>query len=244
MSSGKNPNCYVTTYHDGSKRLFFPFTNMHGGGAKRKKEELSEDEIKKSIARTRRLIKDLAFENEFEWFGTITNGSDCSDRDFFDKVRKKLSDYKRRSNSEFDYIIVPDRSGENQNKLHFHGFFKGIPKKELSVAISPYTGKTIKYKKLTVYNWNKFIDIGFNDFTRIKDLSKSSSYIAGYATKTKWDLLTDCPRKVLHSSGLKMPERKFIYLDENIWLGHDIQIDPNCYCMSNDFGYFIYIKKS
>lgn len=245
MAENCTPNCYITTYKNGSKRLFFPYSAMNGGGSRQKRLcEPSEDDIKKSIARTRRKLRDLALENDFQWFGTLTNGLGVPDRDFFDLVRKKLSDYKRRSCPEFDYIIVPDRSGDNENRLHFHGFFKNLDDRFLSRAVSAKTGDFLYFKGNPVYNWNKFKDIGFSNFTKINDLNKASSYIAGYATKANWDLLSDCPRKILHSNGLKMPDVKFEYVDEQSWLGHDIQVDPNCFCMSNDFGYFVYIKKS
>ena len=185
----------------------------------------------------------MAVENDFEWFGTLTNGSGCSDREFFDRVRKKLSDYKRKTNPDFAYIILPDRSGENENRLHFHGIFKGIPPDELKKAISPYSGKPLLWYGEEVYNWFKFKDIGFTNFTKIRDLSKVSSYVAKYATKASWQLLLDCPRKCLHSAGLKEPLHEFKYMDEEFWLSYDMQKKSDVWCGANPFGYYLYIQK-
>lgn len=237
------PNCYITEFRDGSRRIFFPFKKPNGGGGKKKDLYPSDEKILKSIDRSKRLVRDLGFQNDFQWFGTITNGLGVSDREFFDKTRLKLSQYSRRTNPEFKYIIVPDRSGENQNMLHFHGLFKGIPLNEITSAINAKTGKQLLYKNMPVFNWNRIDGVGFNNFTEVQDIEKAAAYIAGYSAKA-FRLLPEYPRKVLHSNNLNLPKQYDAYLDEDYYLSTEFQRLPNVYCSSNEFGYFILEKKS
>lgn len=234
-------NCYITVFRDGSRRIFFPFKRPNGGGGKKRSTDPTEDEMLKSIQRSKRLIVDLGFENDFKFFGTLTNGLGCSDREFFDKMRTKLSDYTRKTNPNFKYIIVPDKSGENENRLHFHGLFKGIPESELLPAINPHTNELITYNGLQVFNWDKVCGVGFNNFTEIQDLEKSAAYIAGYSTKAFREL-SDYPRKVLHSNNLTYPKQYDAYLDEEYYLSTEFQRKEGVYCSSNQFGYFIIEK--
>lgn len=234
-------NCYITEFRDGSRRIFFPFKRPNGGGGKKKDLNPSDDKILKSIDRSKRLIRDLGFENDFKYFGTITNGLGIDDREFFDLTRHKLSDYSRRTNPEFKYIIVPDRSGENQNRLHFHGLFKGIPEDQLLKAVNPHTGEDILYKGLNVFNWDKMSGIGFTNFTEVQDIEKAAAYIAGYSVKA-FRLLPEYPRKVLHSNNLKYPEQYDAYLDEDYYLSTEFQRKEGVYCSANEFGYFILEK--
>ena len=173
-----------------------------------------EDNIERSIRRTRKALKDYILNNKKEksLFVTLTNGdqSVIDDELFSKQIRKKMKNFKSRYGIE--YILVPEP--HETGRLHFHGILYNVPDEWLSEARSPKTGRLVKTKKgLQVYNLPKFDKNGYTTVTKITDYERSATYMLKYITKELM-LEKGCQRYYI-SSGIEKP----IYYNEGC---HDL----------------------
>lgn len=139
-----------------------------------------EDDLARSIRRTRKTVKDYVLCNEFELFATFTFKSDRQD---IDKCRKKMANWfknQQKIYGKFQYLVVPEFHKDNKS-LHFHALISGYRGK-LKQAVNPKTSKILAgiyvfpgYR--SGYTTVKIIDKNKDSRTKI------SLYIQKYITK-------------------------------------------------------------
>lgn len=132
-------------------------------------EQFGSNSLASSISRSRRYIREYALANPFEYFCTLTVKSEDS-RFHLDKVQEELRKiFKKikRKNKDFIYLFITEK--HKDGAYHFHGLIGGYN---------------------NFYNNNNgflsshdFDTLGFQSFSKIKNLTKVSNYILKYITK-------------------------------------------------------------
>lgn len=158
--------------------------------------------LSKSLARTKRNIKNIVLCTDWDYFITLTIDPKKYDSTVLD-IAKKLIQYFERElrKHKCDYILIPEYHGD-KSKLHFHGLVKGdLPivdsgcvkikeiKKPLRYETALKNGFDLtKAKKIfNVPNWK----YGFASVIKVGESALDNEKLANYITKyiTK-DLLT------------------------------------------------------
>ncbi len=136
-----------------------------------------EDNIQRSVRRTRSVMFDYAKCNNFTLFATFTFSPKKVDRyDLLgctNKMQSWLWRQQRKHNGDLKYVIVPEK--HKDGAIHFHGMFEG------------YTGELKKTKVIQnnkrVYNLPAF-RYGFTNVQHLdEDNEKAAAYICKYITK-------------------------------------------------------------
>lgn len=137
-----------------------------------------EENLKRSVRRSKSMIYDIAKSNVWEWFFTLTFNPDKVDSFNYSECSKKLSqwlkDVKRRGNADLRYLIVPEL--HKSGRWHFHGLFAGCD--NMGLVDSGHRDK----KGRVIYNVGRY-KLGFSTVTAIDDMHKVSSYILKYVSK-------------------------------------------------------------
>lgn len=127
-----------------------------------------------SIARSKSKVLQLASNNTWEYFVTLTFDKDKIDRYNLSEIKKTMlkffDNYKQRKSHSFKYLLVPEQ--HKDGAFHFHGLFVGIDSGDLIINEYGYLD-FIPYK-------NKF---GFCSLSPIKDLFKCANYVTKYISK-------------------------------------------------------------
>lgn len=182
----------------------------------------SPEEIERiSRSRTKSRIKELALNNDFQYFGTVTVNS-MNNRFALDDLQHTMRELCRklkRKNKDFKYLFITEK--HKDGAFHFHGLFKNFPEGDL------YTNK---YGYL---NSHIFDELGYNSFDKIKDYVACCHYITKYITK-------DCVKNendqiYFCSKGLKSAAFEYMvdYDLEKIFLNK--KVFTNNYCQKIDF---------
>ena len=199
-----------------------------------------EENIERSLRRSKKSVIDLALNNTFTHFATFTFSKNRHDDDYvFSKMQLWLRSMRYKYEN-FDYIIVPER--HKTGELHFHALINGINEKEFNIAIN--NDKKSKYynqplqrvrkktgEKYQVYNLHSFSKYGFTDVEKIESPDKVANYISKYITK---ELVTTFNKKRYWASkNLKKP----LILDNVNIL--ELPLEKMISKGSNDYGSFI-----
>lgn len=163
----------------------------------------NEDDIERSLRRTKASIRDYAITNQFELFATFTFKSNRYDNE---KSKVKMNNWlknQKKRKGKFEYLIVPEFHNDKK-ALHFHALIKGY-KGNLEPAINPHTNKPIK----DVYQFPSYT-LGFNNVKKIDDDPKSSTRVGNYIRKyvTKDMPVFHAQHRYWVSSKLKRPTRE------------------------------------
>lgn len=232
-------NTKVTYYRDGTCKLFRSTSDIWKFTEEGKKElsedfkyrlkkklgefetntsvqQKKEDNIERSIRRSRKEIKDLLLNNasDSSLFVTLTNGNRTGDEIFdntsFKKnVLKRLNNLKRTLN--FDYLLVPELH-EDKKYIHYHGIINGDIG-HLTPAVNPKTGELIEENGKQIYNIDKLSGLGFTTASYVEDYKKACTYISKYITKETIQLKGF--RRYYYSSGMKKPDKADMSLSEH-----------------------------
>lgn len=207
-------NVKIKSFYDGRKVYqfsTFPITGKKGGSGKKiEGEPLRTGKVElleRAHRRTKQEIYDIAFNNPWEYFVTVTFDGQKVDRYNYQEVSKKysqmLKNLKKRKCPNLEYIFVPEL--HKDDAIHFHGLIKGadgLPMKN--------SGKRDGAGR-TIFNSDEF-KLGFNTLTRIGDPAKAATYISKYISKDICYLLPG--KHYWHSRGLqKVEEKKMLYID-------------------------------
>jgi hypothetical protein len=160
-----------------------------------------DDNVERSLRRTKREIKSLAINNDFQLWVTLTMAHDRQDDEkTYQKIDKWLRSEKRRV-GKFDYLIVAER--HKDGAIHFHALFGGY-KGELEEAINFKTGKLHKPHGRQIYHFKTY-NHGFSMVEYIDSPDRIATYITKYVTK---DLFATGFNKKRYWSnrGLKKPK--------------------------------------
>ncbi len=177
----------IETQYPASRRIFIPIRPIKKLSPGMEPDQKAvqgpgnnkEDNLERSLRRTKRVIRDLALCNRFELFATFTFKADRYD---IPKCKSKMANWfknQQKRNGKFQYLVVAEY--HKDGALHFHALIKGY-KGKLKPAINSNTGKRIKGR----YNLPGYTH-GFTDVTKIKqtseDLGKAANYLCKYITK-------------------------------------------------------------
>lgn len=136
-----------------------------------------EDNLERSVRRTKNKIYDIARSNNWEWFFTFTLNKEKADRYDYGDVTLKLSKWlnnMRRTCPDMKYLVVPEQ--HKDGAWHFHGLFCGVENMKFV-----HSGKRDK-KGRVIYNVGKY-KLGFTEATKIDSVARAMSYIGKYTTK-------------------------------------------------------------
>lgn len=168
---------------------------------KRKKDK--EDNLTRSLRRTKRAVKDYVLCNQFELFATFTFAKERQD---VERCRARMSNWlknEQKRKGKFEYLIVAER--HKDGALHFHALIKGYNGR-VEQAKHPKTGEPIVQKGRIVYalpSWTA----GFTNVKRVDEQPDSHAKVANYVTKyiTKDMPLFANRNRYWASFGLKLP---------------------------------------
>ena len=163
---------------------------------------LDEENLIRSLRRSRTQVRDLIQCNDFELFGTITFNPAKIDRLNIELCKKHTTKWLNNLQTKYDkfsYLLIPEL--DKGGALHFHALFKG------------YTGTLndsghVDNAKRVIYHLEDW-KMGFTNFSYIGSIERSATYISKYLTK-------DTPviqgkKRYFSSRGLLRPTR--IYND-------------------------------
>lgn len=140
----------------------------------------NENDIERSIRRTRKSIKDYTFRNEFDHLATFTFKEDRQD---VSKCKSKMSNWlknQQKRSGKFDYLIVPEFHKDSES-IHFHALIKGF-KGRIKQSISSKTGKPLKQKGRNVYEYPGYT-LGFTNVKIIDNKEDTDTKVAFYIQK-------------------------------------------------------------
>jgi hypothetical protein len=173
---------------------------------------IDEENLARSIRRTKTQLRDLVQCNDFDLFGTITFDKRKIDRQDVELCKKSVTrwiDNLQKKYSRFDYLLIPEL--HKDGALHFHALFKDYPG-ELTDSGHKDNSKRIVWH---LSDYKK----GFTNFSYIGSVERTATYIGKYITK-------DTPviqgkKRYFASRGLKRPTR--IYNDTLENADYDIE---------------------
>lgn len=174
-------------------------------------EHLEKDTSLSNLSRVRNRIFEIAINNDFTHFITITldkNKIDRYDGAFVSKkIRKVFNNYKSKIDNNFAYLLVPEY--HKDKALHFHGLFRlSTDNKDLrSLGKDKKTGHQV-YRSKWLFNSfgsNRLVSFPLSDSVFI------SKYITKYITKD----LTERPLDRSFYSSLNL-KKNDVYTARNL----------------------------
>lgn len=136
-----------------------------------------EENLQRSVRRTKNKIYDVARCNHWEWFFTLTFNPEKVDSFNYDETTQKLSKWlnnMRTKCKDMKYLVVPEQ--HESGRWHFHGLFSNVENMKFVDS-----GKRDK-KERVIYNVGSY-RMGFTTATQIENVECAMSYIAKYTTK-------------------------------------------------------------
>lgn len=167
----------------------------------RKVNIVKEDNIQRSVRRSRSVINDYVLGNDFDMFVTFTFDPKKIDRYNLEHCYLKMQGWlarqqrkhKEKYNGEFRYLIVPE--SHKDGAIHFHALFGGYQ--------SPVTKSKVILNNKRVYNLNSY-RFGFTNMQYLDDdRQKATAYLCKYITKDM-DLVSN-RRRYWNSKNLVKP---------------------------------------
>ena len=152
-----------------------------------------EDNLYRSLRRTKTTISDLVLSNDFTIFATFTFKTDRQD---IEKCKSKMTNWlksQQKTYGKFTYLIVPEFH-KDKKSIHFHALMHGY-KGQLQDS-----GHKINSR--TAYNITSYKS-GFSTAIKIDNQAKVSSYVRKYITKDMPQF--DGKKRYWISTGLKRP---------------------------------------
>ena len=152
-------------------------------------EIIAKKKLKESISRSKRNVLEIAYCNNWDWFGTFTfDKQKTKDRYNVQQTMKEfrlwLNNFKKRYAPELKYLLVPEL--HKDGAVHVHGLLSGIPDAYLKSYTEYSTQEIIDNDWTTLamqgyYNlipyYTKF---GRNSFGEIKSNEATAFYVSKY----------------------------------------------------------------
>ena len=171
-------------------------------------EKEKERSLQTSMKRAKGKIYDYSRANEWDWFVTLTFAPDAVDRYNYSDCTKKLSKWlnnmKTDSETDFKYIVVPER--HKDGAFHFHGLFAGCD--SLGITDSGHCTKDGE----KIYNIGRY-KLGFTTATRVKQNEAVTKYITKYTTKDLMEHIKG-KKKYWASRNLNLPTETVLSLED------------------------------
>lgn len=203
-------NLRKKTFSDGTEQFtLFPFPRDRKPEKverRPKEKDTTEEQQVANKNQSKERVFDLARENTFDWFITLTFDPEKVNRYDYDECCKNIVLFTRAlRRRDCQYVIVPEL--HEDGAVHFHGVVQGdLP---TTRATNPYTGEFLfdfkgrEIYNIPIYKW------GFTTATRPDNAGAVAHYLAKYITKTVGWLPKN--RKCYWASkGLKRPFLEYL----------------------------------
>ena len=167
---------------------------LRNSGVETNKEKVFSSydfKLSQSISRSKKIIFELAFCNEWNWFFTGTLNPNVHDRTDLNKFHRDLTLFLRRygvkNGLKIHFLLVPELHDDGKS-WHVHGLISGLPLSHLKqFEIGDKMSKKLLEKVLNgekIYNWLEYSrKFGFCDLELIKNHEAVSKYITKYINK-------------------------------------------------------------
>lgn len=163
ISYGEEEKKFYNCYDENRQRNFYD-------------EERRLQNKKRSESRTKQSIYEIARDNKWDYFITMTFAKEKVDRYDYKEVSKKLSIWlnnARKKYKDLKYVIVPEL--HKDGAYHFHGLVSGINEEDLQDSGHKVDGEII-------YNLRSY-KLGFTTLTKVRCNDAVVRYILKYITK-------------------------------------------------------------
>lgn len=141
---------------------------------KGEKGTVNDEKIMCNIARARSKIFEYSMCNAWTYFVTLTFDRKKIDRYDLPLIQKTfykwLSNYNSRNKTQIKYLLIPEQ--HKDGAWHMHGFFEGIPPRDLIENAHGYLDWPAYFKKF-----------GYISLEPVRDKNRASSYITKYVSK-------------------------------------------------------------
>lgn len=183
------------------------------------KEICKKESERTSLSRTRRVIRELALSNDWEYFVTITLSSQMWNRfspeglqrTFSERAKawRKLTVNGEHPYQEYGYLMIPEYHA-TERTIHLHGLVQHFPKELLLEYKLPSATPLPWYiihelqsgrQVFSCVEWNQCC--GWNTLLPIRNLGKAGNYISKYIGKELEDSPAGAGKRYWCSRGLK-----------------------------------------
>lgn len=137
----------------------------------------ADENLRRSLRRTKNMIYDYAMSNDWSWFFTLTFNPEKVDSFDYTETSRKLAKWLnnlRRTCPDLKYLVVPEL--HKSGRWHYHGIFANCEK--LKFIDSGHKDN----KGRVIYNVGNY-KLGFSTATQIDDLQATCNYIIKYVSK-------------------------------------------------------------
>jgi hypothetical protein len=139
-----------------------------------------EDDLLRSLRRSKNKITDYVLCNRFELFATFTFKDD---RQNVDRCKRKMSDWiknQQKRKGKFSYLIIPELHKDRES-LHFHALLKNYGGR-LKIATNPNNGRIVAANGKFIYTIPSY-RLGFTNVVKIDDTEESHARVGSYVRK-------------------------------------------------------------
>lgn len=160
------------------------------GEGKPKEKKSNYTKLEAATSRAKRMVKEYALCNDWDWFVTLTIDPKKFDRYDLKLYYKALGEFIHNYNRRCDeahkvrFLLIPEL--HQDGAWHMHGLFKGIRPHDLVVPQFVPKGKSLRMVRNTkgYARWTQYTaKFGYISMSRIQDKQKVSSYITKYISK-------------------------------------------------------------
>lgn len=205
------------------------------------KASIDNKKMVESLLRSKRVVFEYAFSNDWQYFATFTIDKTKFDRynlnEYHDKFSHWLRNYFRRKYGEnVQYLCIPEM--HKDGAWHEHALISGISEQHLELFqlddnLPKYINDKLKNNE-KIYNCPAYQKkFGFCTFEPVRSSEACAKYITKYITKDLEKSVSKLNAKIYYASrGIKKAEViKCGYYDNYI---EDFK---NCYCKQGTFAY-------
>jgi hypothetical protein len=165
--------------------------------AEPKENQSDYAKLEASISRAKRMVKEYALCNEWDFFATFTIDSQKFGRydlrSYHKAFGELIHNYNRRRDEvdKVRFVLIPEL--HKDGAWHMHGLIKGISKRDLVKNKNGY------------WDWRQYSEkFGFMSLSLVKDKKRLASYITKYINKSVAATITEYGARLYYcSKGLK-----------------------------------------
>ena len=221
------------------------FERMLKNLERKQEREKNKGDYKKmieSLIRSKRMVFEYSFSNDWDYFATFTIDPQKFDRHNLNEYHNKFSHwlrnyFRRKYGENVQYICIPEQ--HKDGAWHEHALIKGISKQHLELfKLEDDLPKYIKDKLKAgeeIYNCPMYMKkFGWCTFEPVRNSEACAKYITKYITKDMLKSVTDYGAKIYYASrGIKKAE----IVTRGFYNGNYIADFSNDYCKKSTFAY-------
>lgn len=173
--------------------------------------------LSESLGRSKRMVRELAVCNPWEYFVTLTINGEKADRYTLNAVIKKLgkwlNNYNSRKGTSVKYLLIPEQ--HKDGAWHLHGLLMGLPISHLRPfqlqERLPLRIKQLLRDGRSIYDWPAYAEsFGHVTVEPVLSAERCAGYISKYITKELLESSISLNAHVYYSShGLQRAEELY-----------------------------------